>query len=112
MPPTRPAAPAHATNTPATTSTVASRPRVPTAWRETACDWANPTHAVEPESPSYAVDPSITATVATSPGAAAMPVSPVSGGRSTRTPSARRPSGAIRPYRPDHASNASPRSNQ
>src|SRR5690349_14752196 len=64
------------------------------------------------EKPSYAVPPSITATVGTSPRWPRRPLTPCRGVRRTQRPSWRRPSGESRPSRRDHTSNGSALSNQ
>src|SRR6478736_5239114 len=63
------------------------------------------------EKPSYAVPPSMTATVGTSPRWPRRPLTPCSGVRSTHRPSRRRPRGESRPSRRDQTSKGSAWSN-
>src|SRR6478609_9228819 len=63
------------------------------------------------EKPSYAVPPSITATVGTSPRWPRRPLMPWRGVRRTQRPSCRRPRGESRPSSRDHASKGSAWSN-
>ena len=71
----------------------------------------NVAHPRLAEKPSYAVLPSMTATVATSPRWPRRVLTPCRGVRSTQRPSSRRPRGASRPSSRDHASNGSAWSN-
>src|SRR5829696_2955256 len=64
------------------------------------------------EKPSYAVPPSMTETVGTSPRWPRRPFTPCRGVRSTQRPSVRRPSGDSRPNSRDHTSKGSACSNQ
>src|SRR3954471_13813844 len=75
-------------------------------------DCTNVAHARLAEKPSYAVPPSMTATVGTSPRWPRRPLTPWRGVRSTHRLSRRRPSGESRPSSRDHASKGSARSNQ
>ena len=111
-PPIRPASAVATANSSATSATTATRPQVlvSTCGTGEVCTNVNQRGAFD--APSYAVVPSITATVATRPGAGRSASSPASGERTTSTPSARRPNTLNRPNSADHTSNASPRSNQ
>src|SRR6478609_2249683 len=73
--------------------------------------WTKGAHDRLAEKPSYAVPPSMTATVGTSPRWPRRPLTPCSGVRSTHRPSWRRPSGESRPSSRDHASKGSAWSN-
>src|SRR6476661_10120161 len=68
-------------------------------------------HERLPEKPSYAVPPSMTATVGTRPRWPRRPLTPCSGVRSTQRPSRRRPRGESRPSRRDQTSKGSAWSN-
>src|SRR6478735_1114633 len=74
-------------------------------------DCTNVAHERLAEKPSYAVPPSMTATVGTRPRWPRRPLTPCSGVRSTPLPSWRRPSGESRPSSRDHASKGSAWSN-
>src|SRR3954471_4981839 len=74
-------------------------------------DCTNVAHERLAEKPSYAVPPSMTATVGTRPRWPRRPLTPCSGVRSTQRPSRRRPRGERRAGSREHASKGSAWSN-